>query len=781
MIQIDRHTVIQVLGGLMNRPDFLNDIDKYNLVPNDFPTQLDKFVFSAIYNLYLNGAEKIHTADVDNFLKENSYAKEIIEKNNGLQFIQDCEVGGDSRNFNVYYNKLKKINLIRDLQRDGYPVDDFYCEDPMEPKYNEINSKFEELTCEQILNVYKGKMAGYEKSYVINSVVEESNVFKGIKDLIKEYKKKPEVGVPLQGRIFNSICRGARKGKLFLRSASTGVGKALLNSTKIPTTEGWKKVGDIKEGDYLFDRFGKPTKVLKIYPQAKPQQVYKITFKSGRIAECSGDHLWSYYSNGNDKHPNRLITATTKEILENPKGLRNNQGAFRWSVPIIEPVQYTEKKYSITPYVMGLILGDGSFRYNQTQKAFSFSSADEELVQSIQEQMKYFSYKKSSDLNYNWTFKSKYEDHENVWVEDILKDYPELWQAKSEDKFIPDEYLFGSVQQRFDLLAGLLDTDGSIDEKGRVGFTTVSPKLRDNLIELCESLGMNCSYGIDKRAEKYSTGECYDIHIQARKEDKIRMFKLKRKLNRAYNYLNNNKRSERKDRDSIVSIEPTDRYEDMTCFYVDNIEHLFAMNNFIVTHNTRGMVGDACQIAYPIKFDVNQNRWVSTGTPEKILYIMTEQDIDEIQTMVLAYLTGYNEEIFLYGLYEEEHMDRIMKAIDIMEKYQDYFLTARIPDPSVSVVKNLFRRYNLQFGVEHFFYDYIFSSPAMLVEYRDLKLREDVTLRLMATALKNLAVELNSFVMTATQLSNEDDARGFRDFRNIRGSVLARTYLFSFY
>lgn len=186
---------------------------------------------------------------------------------------------------------------------------------------------------------------------------------------------------------------------------------------------------------------------------------------------------------------------------------------------------------------------------------------------------------------------------------------------------------------------------------------------------------------------------------------------------------------------------------------------------------TRSMVGDACNIAYPIRYDSKYGKWVSTGTPEKVLYVMTEQDPAEIQTMILAYLTGYNEDMFLYGTYKDEHMDRIMKAIDIMERYQDNMLFARIPDPCASVIKNLFRRYSLQHGVENFFYDYIFSSPAMLNEYRDLKLREDVCLRLLTTAIKNLAVELNAFIMSATQLSNDDDPKGgFKDFRNIRGS-----------
>lgn len=772
MIQVDRHTVIQILGSLMAQPSLLNDTDKYLLEKDDFPQTMDKYIFSAIYNLYTQGAEVIRTVDIVNYLDTNSKAKNLIEKENGISFLQDCENECEPKNFSYYYNNLKKLNLLKDLQRTGKDVSNIYCEDILNPDYNKINDKFETMTPNDIINLLKSEVANYEKKFVLNNQLSESRASDNIRDLIKELKEEPEVGCPLQGDIFNTICRGGRKGKLYLRSAGTSVGKAAPNYTKIPTPNGWTTVGEIKVGDYLFDRHGKPTKVLAVYPQKEKKQIYKVYFKSGRAAECCNEHLWSYYSNLNDKNPNKLITSTLQEIIDNPKGLQNKDGSYRWSVPICEPVQYTEKKYSIDPYVMGLILGDGSFRYNKRNKAFTFSSTDIELVESIKERMRYKKYKKNSGKNYSWTFESDYEDHNNVWVEDILKNYQELWQTKSENKFIPQDYLFGSIKQRFDLLSGLLDTDGHISKSGgRISFTAVSQALRDNIIELCESLGMTCSYLVDKRTEKYTTGECYRVDIKAKPEVKRYMFKLKRKREIVEKYLSNNKRKERRDRDAIVKIEATGKYTDMTCFYVDNEEHLFLMNDFITTHNTRQMVGDCCCIAYPIRYDINKNEWVSTGNCEKVLYVMTEQDPEEIKTMILAYLTGYNEEIFLYGNYTEEHMERINVAISIMEKYKDNVLFARIPDPSSSVIKNLFRRYNLQYGVENFFYDYIFSSPAMLEEYRDLKLPEHVCLRLFTTALKNLAVELNSFIMTSTQISGDDDPKGgFRDYKKVRGS-----------
>lgn len=770
MIQIDRHTVIQVLGSLMNNPMLLSETDKYLLEPLDFNYQLDKFIFSAIYNLYLNGAEKIHVADIDNYLKENSLAKKLMEEENGIGFLQDCETQAETSNFNYYYNKLKKINLVRELQQSKNQIDNIYCEDVLNDNYTKINENFEKMQTMDIINILKTNVANLENKFILNNLAEESKASDGIRDLLVDLKQKPEIGCKLQGDIFNTICRGGRKGKLYIRSAGSGVGKAVPNYIRIPTPKGWTTVGEIKVGDYLFDRYGKPTKVLAIYPQKEKKQVYKVYFKSGRIAECCNEHLWSYY-NSKSRYPNKLFTSTLQELINNPLGLQDSKGAYRFSVPVCEPVQYDEKEYSIDPYVMGLILGDGSFRYQNNQKAFYFSSNDEELVEQIKNRMGYTLYKKNSIKNYNWTFEANFFEHKNVWVEDILRDYPKLWQAKSETKFIPDDFMFGSINQRFDLLAGLLDTDGSIDSKGRISYSTVSPQLRDNVIELCESLGMTCSYSIDKREYKYTTGESYSISIKMKKEDKVKCFKLKRKLKIAIDYVNSKKRTERRDRDPIVKIEPTNNYVDMTCFYVDNEEHLFLMNNYICTHNTRSMVGDACHIAYPIRYDPKVGKWVSTGSCEKVLYIMTEQDTEEIKTMILAYLTGYNEEIFLYGTYGEKEMERINIAVDIMEKFSDNMLFAKVSDPCSSIIKNLFRRYNLQYGVENFFYDYIFSSPAMLDEYRDLKIPEHVALRLFTTTLKNLAVELNAFILTSTQLNAEDDPKGgFKDFRNIRGA-----------
>ena len=102
MIKIDRHTVIQVLGGLMQSPSFLSQIERYQFDVNDFPTTLDRFIFSAINNLYNSGdgAKVIRAIDIINYLKVNEAATNLLEKENGESFLQDCESTGETANFN---------------------------------------------------------------------------------------------------------------------------------------------------------------------------------------------------------------------------------------------------------------------------------------------------------------------------------------------------------------------------------------------------------------------------------------------------------------------------------------------------------------------------------------------------------------------------------------------------------------------------------------------------------------------------------------------------------
>lgn len=408
MSLIDKGTTFQVICGLMKHPQYLSEVDYYKITIDDFNSNFEKYIFSAIYNLYKDGAEQITVVDIDNYLAAHSVAKAVFEQYNGIEVLQDALEILQENNFNFYYKRLKKFNCLRDFKKMGIDTSSLYCEDLTDDKAKEINDKFEELEISDLVGLVKKKISLIEANYSNNEENEARDASDNIKELLADLKINPEVGARLQGDIFNTVCRGARKGKFYIRTASSGVGKS------------------------------------------------------------------------------------------------------------------------------------------------------------------------------------------------------------------------------------------------------------------------------------------------------------------------------------------------------------------------RSAVGDACLLSYPVRFNTLTWEWEWNGSAEKTLFIATEQEDAEIKTLILSYLTGFNEEKILYGKYNEEEEKIIHQAVKVMERYNNLKII-KISNPSISAIKAVIRTNWINYNIENVFYDYIFSSPNLLSEFRDLKVREDVALGLLSTALKDLAVELGVFMMSSTQTNaninehkNELSIRGAR-------------------
>lgn len=288
--------------------------------------------------------------------------------------------------------------------------------------------------------------------------------------------------------------------------ASAAAGKALPNSTIIPTPMGNKRVDEIKEGDYLFDRLGNPTKVLGVYPQGK-KTVYEVTFSDRRAARCCDEHLWSFYDTSKG---NKLITKTLKEIIkivnDSPYEYRNKKGDYRFCIPLIKGANYTKKEYNISPYDMGASL------------------------------------------------------------------------SHTENNSIPNDYLQGTILQRLELLKGILDVGGEITPLDDIHYSTINKDLSDTILQLVYSLGYKAICHKDLT-------NVYHIFIQCANKEKVKLFNLEEKRLKAEKLFN--KEDNWSATNPIINIEKLDFKEEMTCFYVDNDEHLFATNDWCITHNTR--------------------------------------------------------------------------------------------------------------------------------------------------------------------------------------------------
>lgn len=723
---IDKSVIQQVLGGLMKRPQYLSEVDKYSLTIADFSNRFERYIFTAILGLYRQGAINISPIDISNFLEIDTAAKTNFDNNNGVEYLQDITDFTNEENFPYYYNKLKKLNLLRDLKKQGFDISDFYVEDLVSNNATEVNSRFEELSLKEICDRVKSKLLQLETHYAKTSETEVEDAASGMREFLVSMNETIDIGPPLQGHIYNKIFGGAQRQALYIRSGSSGLGKALPNSTVIPTPNGWRTVGEIQPGDYLFDAFGKPTRVLQIFPQGK-KDVYRVTFKDGREALCNEEHLWSFCTSSqkpNSKKQRRFYTKTLREIMDMPL---SKSGAYNILVPMNYAVEYSEKDFYIPPYLMGLFLGDGSFRQHEGNKAFNYSSEDDFLPKIIGETMNWI-VKRGSTNNYNWHFstKEKQSNHRekiNVWVEDVLQQYPELIDATSLTKFIPSDYLFSSIEQRFELLNGLLDSDGNVaKKKGRITYFTISPALRDGVVELCRSLGFKTSVFVDTHKP---TNIGYIVEIYGRPEDKIKLFKLPRKRKILEDWYTTIKKKETNEFNAIIKIENCGYQEEMTCFYVDNDEHLFLMNDFIVTHNTRQSVADACYLAYPVRYNSSTRQWEQQGSSEKVLFIVTEQTFTQVRRMILAYLSDINESRFKYGHFTEEEQQILDAAIGIMERFSDNMVLVKMPNPTIELVKTIVRENCLTKDIGYVFYDYIFVGPSLLNEFRGFNLRND--------------------------------------------------------
>ena len=368
---------------------------------------------------------------------------------------------------------------------------------------------------------------------------------------------------------------------LCLSSAASG--KALPNSTKIPTTDGWKRVDEIKVGDYLINELGRPTQVLGVYPQGK-KEVYKITFGDGRVAKCCKDHLWSV-NKITWKNNNEYRDYTTEQLLKD--GLLYKDRRAKFSIPCSMAIEWPAKQYDIDPYVMGVFLGDGCCK---GKSQLVLSSKDKSIPLLCAEKMKEDKQVKTElwyNNEYQWRFYTEDEGKKQYFnTIEYFKKYKNEVLQYSYNKTIPEEYKIGSVEQRLSLIQGLMDTDGSIEKSnGQLRFTTTSYSLIKGVQEVLSSLGYVSKLYKEEREELY-TNECYYILINIPNKEKEKLFRVERKKNIAaaftgikqkHNYL----------KTTIRSIENTKELEEMTCFYVDNPKHLFLMNDCIVTHNTR--------------------------------------------------------------------------------------------------------------------------------------------------------------------------------------------------
>ena len=349
---------------------------------------------------------------------------------------------------------------------------------------------------------------------------------------------------------------GMAGGHFIVMLGYSARGKAEDVNKVIPTPSGYRRFGDLKPGDFVFGSNGQPTKVSAIHPQSTISAM-NVSFSDGTSGVFSPDHLWSFYAGRRGQKRGNLITMTTAEILE--RGLHHvgqpgSRGNWKVLLPIVNPVKYDSwEELPIDPYLMGAMLGDGSMCNDGFMAVLSGN--DEEIIDIIKARVpeqKVTEYKPNGCRR--WAFSKLQIRFKNIGL-----------NVKSRDKFIPEEYLTSSIEDRYALLRGLMDTDGSVSPGRRAIFHTYSEGLANGVAEIVRSLG-----GIAEKHYK-SDDEIYVAMVTPENP-----FGITRKSNSYH---------PREWFKAISKIEPITPQE-MMCITVEAEDSLYVTSDYTLTHNT---------------------------------------------------------------------------------------------------------------------------------------------------------------------------------------------------
>lgn len=372
------------------------------------------------------------------------------------------------------------------------------------------------------------------------------------------------------------------KNRMNFLCAGNQLSKAHCVKTKVPTPYGFVKMGDLKVGDEVYGRDGKPTKVVGI-PYEGIDDCYEIEFDDESKTVVSGEHewvcmtaeerfrktyktRWDRSSNRGEEKPNPNYRTwqiySTNQLIEkgqySPKAPRPKTRAV---LPLPSPVTGRVENL-FDPYLVGLLIGDGCI----VGKGVVLTNTHPKIRQYCLD-------------NYDAVERA---DKTNIGFRGLSGVVTDLGiRAKSKDKHIPQAYFEATEDQRWLLLNGLMDTDGTCNENGIVSYSTISEKLAQQVRELVCSLGGKAKVaqyraGYKKDEKYHQCNDIYEVRIKIQKNP----FRLEDK--KAAKFYVTERGYER----VIYKITPLGK-KHCKCISVDNSDGTYlATKDYIVTHNS---------------------------------------------------------------------------------------------------------------------------------------------------------------------------------------------------
>lgn len=530
---------------------------------------------------------------------------------------------------------------------------------------------------------------------------------------------------------------GLDKGKVGLIICAMGAGKALPVDELVATPKGFVPIGDIEVGDYVIGRNGQPTKVTGVFPQGM-REIYRVLFSDGTSCRCDKEHLWTVDDVEKDEPMSFSRTLTLAEILR--KGTTTNENHLRYRVPMCEPVEYNKRRLSMDPYIAGYAIASGNV-LNFT--SMTVGKRDAEGI----------------TFTKNTYESSRVEEKHNrvtINFSNIVTKVVKRFYLEDEDTpYIPDEFIYNTVETRQRLLCGLMDASGIPCTNMSGQFMTTSKKLASQVRKIVLSLGEKAD--IIAVEDPITEEVSYNVNIRI-STPSIRLFNIETKQAKVTYQGQDLKGSK-----YIMRVFPCERKE-AVCIKVDAPDELYLTRDYIVTHNTSMTT---CMAANAARHRAKDNDFQGY----KVLQICFEDKSRDLHRKYMSNVTKVETSRLNENESTTQSVKEMLKNSPDATFINNNIKIMKLPTGEITatdIKARIMKKMTEGFRPDMVIIDYFECiEPELGMEKDDVTKREGKTMR----KFENMAEELNIAIWIPTQGNRESISTDLVTHDKVGGSI----------
>jgi replicative DNA helicase len=544
------------------------------------------------------------------------------------------------------------------------------------------------------------------------------------------------VGVPTGFADLDALTNGLHPGQMIVIAARPAIGKALALDTPLPTPRGWTTMAEVVSGDQLIGADGKPVTVVAATEVMHGRQCYEVEFSDGEVIVADAQHQWLTWTRAARRHGARLRgpgrkspgqapgVVTTEEIAATLRcGIAGRD--VNHAVELAPPLDLAEAELPVPPYALGAWIAAGPGTPAQ------FSAPESGLAA-------------ASGLDRNPDRGHRGTTPVTAGTQVMERTRGDgLWPARLRalgdlgSKHIPASYLRASGQQRRDLLAGVLDTGGTVTSTGSIQLALASRRLARDVRELAQSLGYQASITTTiARSCTAGSPVCYLVNVTT--EDQVFRLSQKNLLHRERIRSQPQRPGRRPRWRHIVDVRQVES-RPVRCVQVDSPDGLFlAGRSMIPTHNST------------LALDLARSAAIRNGLATVMFSL--EMGRNEITMKLLSAESRVPLHTMRTGQMNDDDWTRLARRMS--EVAEAPLFIDDSPNMSMMEIRAKCRRLKQRHDLRMVIVDYLqlMSSPKR-VESRQQEVSE------MSRMLKLLAKELDVPVIALSQLNRSPEQR----------------------